>query len=214
MLERARVEVVTACRTLSRQGWVVGTAGNVSVRDGDLVAISPSGLAYDDLETHLVGVHRLDGSPVQAPLAPSSELPLHLRIYASSTHRAVVHTHSPASTAVSTLVEEVPAVHYYCALFGGPIAVAPYARFGTDELADGAAAALAGRRGALLANHGAVLAGDRVTTAMSLVPYLEYICEVYLRAAATGLPIRCLDADELASAQAALAGYGQSPTTP
>ena len=84
LLAAERAAVADTCRRLSGEGLVVGTAGNVSVRVGDLVAISPSGVDYDVLEAHHVGVHKLDGTPVDAPLAPSSELPLHLEVYARS----------------------------------------------------------------------------------------------------------------------------------
>src|SRR5579863_7992104 len=137
LLANAREAIVNTCQELSRSGLVVGTAGNVSVRQGDLVAVSPSGLRYAELTPELMGVHQLDGgAPVEAPLAPSSELPLHLAIYAARPEvGAVVHTHSPAATALSALVDEVPAVHYYLAMFGGPVRVARYATYGTDELA-------------------------------------------------------------------------------
>jgi len=126
LLPAAREAIVTTCQELSRSGLVVGTAGNVSVRDGDLVAVSPSGLRYADLTPELVGVHRLDGAAVEGVLAPTSELPLHLAIYAARPEvGAVVHTHSPAATALSTLVDEIPPVHYYVAMFGGPVIVAP-----------------------------------------------------------------------------------------
>ncbi len=204
LLYDARAAVVRACQSLSRDGLIVGTAGNVSVRVGDLVVISPSGVDYDALQPHLVGVHRLDGTAVDAPLAPSSELPLHLAVYAAAPHSAIVHTHAPASTAVSTIVDELPASHYYTAMFGGPVRVAPYALFGTAELAAGAREALQDRRAALLGNHGAVTVGGSLDAAMRLVPYLEYLCEVFLKAAATGLPIRTLDATQLESAGRAL----------
>ena len=101
---------MTTCRELSRTGLVVGTAGNVSVREGDLVAVTPSGVRYAELTPELVGVHRLDGAAVEAPLAPTSEMPLHLAIYTDRPEvGAVVHTHSLAATALSTLVDEVPA---------------------------------------------------------------------------------------------------------
>ena len=120
LLPAAREAIVTTCQELSRAGLVVGTAGNVSVRSGDLVAVSPSGLRYAELTPELVGVHRLDGTAVEAPLAPTSELPLHLAIYAARPEvGAIVHTHSPAATALSTLVDEIPSVHYYVAMFGG-----------------------------------------------------------------------------------------------
>src|ERR1700691_5906342 len=148
LLPDAREAIVTTCQELSRSGLVVGTAGNVSVREGELVAVTPSGLRYAELTPELVGVHRLDGEPVEARLGPTSELPLHLAIYAARPEvGAVVHTHSPAATAWSTLVDEIPPVHYYVAMFGGPVIVAPYSTYGTDELARNVVDALRGRTG-------------------------------------------------------------------
>ncbi len=209
MLELARRQVVEACRALRDRGLVVGTAGNVSVRVEDQVVISPSGVDYDTMSVHDVGVHALDGSPVDAPLEASSELPLHLAVYRSTPHRAVVHTHAPASTALSTVVDIVPASHYYCALFGGPVRVAPYATYGSVELAEGVVAALSERTAALMANHGAVLVGASLPRVMSQVEYLEYLCDVQLRAGAYGAPVRLLDQAQLAEVAARLASYGQ-----
>ena len=206
-----RERIAEACRTLQREKLVVGTAGNVSVRVGDLVAISPSGLDYATMRADDVGVHRLDGSPVAAPLKPSSEFPLHLAVYTARPDvAAIVHTHGVASTALSTVVDEVPASHYYTAMFGGPLRVAPYARFGSDALARSAVAALADRTGALLGNHGALTLGPSVQKALELVAYLEYVCDLHLRALATGLPVRTLPAEEIAAVAEALGGYGQS----
>ena len=212
LLQQARWSVVEACRALRHERLVVGTAGNVSVRDGDLVAVSPSGVGYDTLTPELVGVHDLAGEPVQAPLAPSSELPLHLLVYARTAARAVVHTHAVASTALSVAADELPAAHYYVALFGGPVRVAPYARFGTPELATSVAAALVDRTAALMANHGAVVLGDSpdraLDQALDRARYLEYLCDVQLKALATGLPVRTLSPADLAAAAAALSTYG------
>ena len=83
LLTRARAAIVSTCQELSRAGLVVGTAGNVSVREGDLVAVTPSGVRYPELTPELVGVHQIDGAAVEAPLAPTSELPLHLAVYAA-----------------------------------------------------------------------------------------------------------------------------------
>lgn len=214
LLAQQRQQVVDACRELSRSGLVVGTAGNVSVRVEDLVVISPSGVDYEAMSARDVGVHDLDGNPVDAVLQPSSELALHLAVYRDSARTAVVHTHAPASTALSTLVDEVPASHYYTALFGGMVRVAPYATFGTNQLAGNVTAALRDRGAALMGNHGAVLAGEDLAKVMGLVPYLEYVCDVQLRAMATGAPIRVLDAEEVAEVGRRLSGYGQRATTP
>lgn len=211
LLGDERAQVADACRRLSAENLVVGTAGNVSIRVGDLVVISPSGVDYDVLDASLVGVHRLDGSVVEAPLSPSSELPLHLEVYARSDAGAIVHTHGPASTAMSTIVDVIPSSHYYTALFGGPVRVAPYARFGSEELAHGVTDALAGRFAALMGNHGAIVTGPTIAKAFSLVPYLEYICEVQLKAMSSGLPVRTLSDEEIEGVRAALSGYGQRP---
>jgi L-fuculose-phosphate aldolase len=210
LLGELRTEVAGVCRQLAAAGLVIGTAGNVSARDGDLVAVTPSGLDYGSLTAELVGVHRLDGSPVEAPLQPTSELPLHLSVYTATGTAAIVHTHSPAATAASTLVDEIPAVHYYVALFGGPVAVAPYATYGTEELAAHVTGALTGRTGCLMANHGAVTTGPDLATAYGRAVYLEWLCDVYLRAAAAGTP-RLLPPEEIDRVTRKLAGYGQRP---
>jgi L-fuculose-phosphate aldolase len=182
------------------------------VRVDDLVAISPSGLDYAAVRPEDVGVHRVDGTPVDAPLRPSSEFPLHLAVYRARDVAAIVHTHGVASSAMSTIVDEVPASHYYTALFGGSIRVAPYARFGSDELAANVVTALEDRTGALLGNHGALTVGAALPSALELVAYLEYVCDLHLRALSTGLPVRTLPAEEIAGVAAALRGYGQRST--
>ncbi len=211
LLEQARDDVVRTCRELAAAGLVVGTSGNVSVRAGDLIAVSPSGLDYADLTAALVGVHRLDGTPVQAPLRPTSEMPLHLAVYAATGTGAIVHTHPVAATALSTLTAELPAIHYQVAMFGGPVPVAPYATYGSEELAGNVAAALSDRTACLMANHGALTTGADLRSALTGTRYLEWLCEVYLRALAAGQASgpRLLPADEIALVAGQLASYGQ-----
>lgn len=209
LYEEARAGVVHACQEMQRLGLVVGTAGNVSVRIGDHVAISPSGVEYADLTPDAVGIHDLSGAPVDALLKPSSELPLHLAVYLGTDAGAITHNHAPASTAMGLVCDTVPTSHYYSSMFGGAVRVAPYAPFGTLELADGVCAALQGRHGALMSNHGAVTIGATLDKALSLLPYLEYICEIQLRAMATGAPVKTLDEEQMASMVVAIRGYGQ-----
>ena len=214
LLERLRADVVKVCRELASAGLVVGTAGNVSARAGDLVVVTPSGVDYADLTAELVGVHRLDGTAVQAPLRPTTEMPLHLGVYAATGAGAgaIVHTHSVAATALSTICDELPAVHYYVAMFGGPVAVAPYATYGSDQLARNVVAALRDRTACLMANHGAVTTGADLKSALAGSRYLEWLCDVYLRALAAGRSQstpRLLSADEITLVAGQLAGYGQ-----
>ena len=106
----------------------------------------------------------------------------------------------------------VPAIHYYVAMFGGPVPVAPYATYGTEQLARNVTAALAEWTGCLMANHGAVTTGPDLRSALTSTRHLEWLCEVYLRtlaAGATGSVPRLLPASEIALVAGQLAGYGQ-----
>ena len=182
LLANERELIARFGRRLTGDRLVVGTSGNLSVREGDLLAVTPSGHAYDTLNPELVCVNPLDGSQVEGELAPTSELPIHQLIYEHTDAVAVVHTHSTAATVVSTLVEELPTIHYILAVMGGPIRVAPYATFGSQELADNVLAAIEGRSGVLLANHGAVTYGPTMDVAYDRALYLEWVAEVWLRA--------------------------------
>jgi L-fuculose-phosphate aldolase len=213
LLNDARDAVLRTCRELLSAGLVVGTSGNVSARVGDLVAVSPTGVDYRELTAGRVGVHRLDGTPVEAELLPTSELPLHLAIYAATGVSAIVHTHPVAGTALSSIAEELPAVHYQVAMFGGPVRVAPYATYGTAALAANVVTALDGRTACLMANHGAVVTAPDLDTALTGSRYLEWLCEVYLRAIAAGSP-RILPATEIDLVAGKLATYGQQRERP
>jgi L-fuculose-phosphate aldolase len=122
---------------------------------------------------------------------------------------AVVHTHSPAATAVSTLVDVLPSIHYLVGMFGGPVRVAPYATYGTPELADHMANALADRTGCLLGNHGTITVGDSLGHAYQRAQYLEWLCDVWLRARSVGTP-RLLDDAEIEKVGEKLATYGRA----
>ena len=200
-------------RRMTADRLVVGTSGNLSIRAGDLLAVTPSGHTYETLTPELVGVHRLDGTPVEAALAPTSELPIHRLLYEHTDALAVVHTHSTAAAAVPTLVEELPTIHYILAVLGGPIRVAPYATFGSQELAGNVLAAIEGRSGVLLANHGAITYGPTIEVAYDRALYLEWVAEVWLRANALppAFTPRILGEPEMAEVNARIGGA--YPTT-
>jgi L-fuculose-phosphate aldolase len=211
ILDSERDAVAGAGRRLLAERLVVGTAGNVSVRVGDLIAVTPTAVDYRELTADQVGVHLIDGTPVEARFAPTSELPMHLAAYEATGAGAVVHTHSPAATALSCLVDEVPLVHYYAALFGGPPRVAPYATYGTLALASSMARAMRGRSACLLANHGAIVTAADLPTALDRAVHLEWMCDVALRVIQAGRPPRLLTAAELDAAARQLAHYRPLP---
>src|SRR5262245_24861407 len=209
VLEEERRQVVDYCRRLRPDDLVVATSGNLSVRSGDLVAVTPSGVDYDELTPDLIGIYRLDGTLVEARLEPTTEMPLHLAVYERTDARSIVHTHSTAATAVSTLVDELPPIHYLIALFGGPVRVARYATYGTDELAAETVEALNGRTACLLGNHGAVAVGATLAEAYTRAVYLEWLCDVWLRASLVGRP-RLLPLAEIERVRHKISTYGAS----
>lgn len=208
-VREAREQVAVVARRVAAEGLVLGTAGNVSQRAGDSVAVSPTGAVLAELQAADVCVVDLDGRQLDGPLAPTSELDLHLGAINRHGCGAVVHTHAPKSTAVACVRHELPCVHYAMLALGGDVPVAPYATFGTPALAESVVAALEGRTAALMASHGAVTVGADANAAMELALLLEWAAGVYLDAAHLGEP-RVLDHDERAAVIAAAVerGYG------
>ncbi|MEV7957164.1 class II aldolase/adducin family protein [Streptomyces sp. NPDC058316] len=207
---RAWDAVVATARRTAADGLVVGTSGNVSARVGGTVLVTPSGVPYERLGPEdAVGVD-LEGNRVLGELAPTSELPLHLAVYRNSDAAAVVHTHAVHATAVSTLVPEVPPVHYAAAMLGGTVRVAAYARYGTEELAENMLAALRDRTGCLLQNHGTVTHGATLEEAYDRTAQLEWLCRLWLAASSVpGRTPNLLSTAQLRDVQEALKGYGQ-----
>jgi L-fuculose-phosphate aldolase len=208
LLEAERAAVVEHCLRMAAEDLTVGTSGNVSVRSGGLVAITPSGVAYEQLTPEGVCVVDLDGRPAEPGPVPSSEVPLHLAIYHHTGAGAVVHTHPLHATAISTLLDELPPIHYMIALMGGPVRVAPYATYGSAELASHAITALEGRSAVIHANHGATTHGADLPEAFNRSRYLEWLCRLHHQASLMGTP-RLLAAEEIERVATMLRSYGQ-----
>jgi L-fuculose-phosphate aldolase len=203
-------DVAAAARALAAEGLLVGTAGNVSARVGDLVAVTGSGVVLGEARAAQVVVVRLDGSHVEGTLPPTSEIDLHLGVYADRPDvGAVVHTHAPYSTAAACVLDELPVLHYQHLLLGGAIRVAPYATFGTPELAAHVRSALDGRQAALMASHGSVAVGATLRHAVDHAVLLEWLCALHHRASALGTVRPLTDEQQTEVVLAALGrGYG------
>jgi L-fuculose-phosphate aldolase len=205
--------VVRTAQAIDAAGFCPSKSGNVSVRDGKRVLITPSGLPYaamqpdDIVEIDMEG-RRTGGSERKA----SSEWPFHTAIYAARPDaQAIVHTHSPYATALSCARRDIPAFHYMIALAGGSdIRCAQYATFGTQALADNAVAALEGRRAVLLANHGVIALGQTLEGAQTLAGEVENLARQYLALLAAGLDPVILDAPEMERVTAQFKGYGRA----
>ena len=212
-LSDERTALVDGGRRLAERGLVIGSSGNLSVRSGDLVVVSPTGLEIGDMKPEDLAVVDIDGTWIEGAYKPTSEVPLHLAIYRSTGASAIAHTHAVTSAAVSCTCEELPAIHYNCLQLGGPVRVAPYATYGSVQLAENVVEAMAGgRNAALMANHGSIAYGDTMNKACDRLELLEWLCEHYAAAVALGSP-RALTKEELDDVIVAFLtdSYGSGP---
>lgn len=186
-----RREVVRFGNRMVAAGLTSGTGGNLSVRNPqeNLVAVGPSGVPYDEVTPERVAVVDPDGAMVEGDDKPSSEFRFHLAIYEKRPEvRAVVHTHSPYATTMACLHWEIPAVHYMVGLAGKRVSVAPYATFGSEELARNVADALGDRNAVLLANHGLVAVGRDMPAAFAVAEEIEFVARIYFQTRCVGIP--------------------------
>jgi L-fuculose-phosphate aldolase len=205
----ARDAVVAGYRAVAAAGMMHGSSGNVSVRAGDGMLITPSGIDVARLTADVLVEMALDGGVRGAGL-PSSEWRMHAGIYLRHPEaHAVVHTHADACVALACLRRDLPAFHYMVAGFGGDdVRCAPYAPFGSARLAELAADAMAGRSACLLANHGMLARGASVAAAVAATLRLETLCRQYLLALQAGTPV-LLDAGEMRAVHERYASYGR-----
>jgi len=204
-------EVLHTARAMNASGINRGTAGNVSVRRTEPAGflITPSGLAYDEIDADDIVAMDMDGG-CHGVRKPSSEWRFHRDIYATKPEvGAVVHTHSAFATALACMGCDIPPFHYMIARFGGKdVRCAAYATFGSQELSDAALWALQDRSACLLAHHGMIVCGPDLKQALALAVELETLCEQYWRVLQIGTP-KLLADEEMERVLEKFAGYGQ-----
>lgn len=210
-LNNERSEIVRFGRKMLAARLTSGTGGNLSVcdRDAGLVAISPSGIEYEDMLPADVAVVDSAGMTVEGTRKPSSELGFHLSLYRQRPDvQAVVHTHSVYATTIACLHWEIPAVHYLVAFSGRKVPLAPYATFGSEELAAHVAATIGDYNAVLLANHGLVTVGPNLATAFAVAEEIELVAQIYYQSKCIGEPVIVPD-EEMSTVIGKFATYGQ-----
>jgi L-fuculose-phosphate aldolase len=213
-LDDKRRTVSELGRKMLQQGLTKGTGGNISVREGEQIAISPSGIPYDEIDPEDVPVIGLDGERVAGDTDPSSESRMHAGIIRERDDvGAVVHTHSPYASTFASLDESVLPSHYLIAFVGDEIPVAPYETYGTAELAEAALDTLGDEYNAcLLQNHGVIATGEDAEAAYEVALMVEYVSRVHYQALNAGDPEYLAD-EEVAELIEIFEGYGQSSDT-
>ncbi len=212
-LKKRREEIVFFGNKLVSSALTTGSGGNLSVLDpkNGLVAITPSGVVYDDLIPESVVVVDIQGHVIEGDLKPSSELGFHLALYRNFPEvRAVVHTHSVYATTFACLRWEIPPVHYLVGFAGKKVPLAPYATFGTEELAANIVNTISGYQAVLLANHGLVATGKSLEQAFNVAEETELVARIYYQSKCIGEPV-LLPGEEMDRVIDKFQTYGQPP---
>ncbi|MCB1445391.1 MAG: class II aldolase/adducin family protein [Rhizobiaceae bacterium] len=210
-----RRSIIDHCRQMNATGLNQGTAGNISVRHGGRMLITPSAVPYDEMEPEMIASFAIDGEGEawEGPMNPSVEWRFHLDILRSRPETgAVVHTHSSFATILAMARKPIPACHYMIAAFGGhDVKVCNYARYGTRALSVNVLKALEGRSACLMANHGMVVTGANLPRAMWAAIELETIARQYYHTLLIGGPVILPD-DEIAGVLEGFGNYGRQDT--
>lgn len=206
-------QAVAAIARLDALGMNRGSTGNLSLRFGAGMWITPTGMGADELRPQDLVWLGWDGT-LRGDWQPSSEWQFHRAIYTARPDLgAIVHTHSVHATALACLRRELPSFHYMVAVAGGDsVPCVPYHLYGTEALSAAVAQAMLDRDACLMANHGLVAAGATLQRAMKVVQEIESLCGVYLQALAVGEPV-LLSSDEMAAVIQRFRSYGRSAST-
>ncbi|MFN2304341.1 MAG: class II aldolase/adducin family protein [Anaerolineales bacterium] len=213
LLLEERQAITHYSKKMQTTGLVQGTMGNISLANDDksLVAITPSGVVYETMSPEDVVVVDKQGKVVDGSLLPSSEIGLHLALlYQRPEIKAVVHTHSDYSTAMSCLRWDLPAVHYLIGKAGFTVPVAPYATFGTQALAERICETIGDGNAVFMANHGLVTVGESLKNAFSTAEMVEFVAKLYLITKSVGTPA-IIDRDEMKTVLKRFVTYGKQP---
>ena len=205
-----RQSIIDACLRMNASGINQGTSGNISLRHGDGMLITPTSTPYEAMKPEQIVYMHLDGNhdPGQRP---SSEWRFHRDILKARPEvNAIVHAHPPYSTMLAIMGMEIPPVHYMVAVAGGDtIRCAPYATFGTQELSEHAVRALEGRTACLLEHHGMIAVGPSLPKAMWLAVEVETLARQYHGCLQIGTP-PLLSKEEIEKVRLRMAGYGHA----
>ena len=201
-VERAKEKLAKFCKKITESDLVIGTWGNISryLPDEQQVVITPSGVEYDEIKPHMLVVVDMDGNVLEGELEPSSELKMHLAVYAARPDlRAIMHTHSPCASALAVSGVSIPPImEDMAAVIGGEVPVAEYALAGSEELARNTVKAMGNRNAVLLANHGVVGVGSCLAEAMNVCLMVERCAKVYFVARQVGTP-RALSPEDVST---------------
>ena len=193
LLQKEREMIVAYGKRMLSAGLTRGTGGNLSIYDRnlELMAITPSGIPYEEIEAEDILIMKLDGTIVEGNKTPSSEHTMHEIVYRTREDvGAMLHMHSTFAVTLACLNEDLPALDYRVAYSRErSVKCAPYASFGTPDLAVNALKTMGNQNAVLLANHGMNVVGPDLPKAFAIAEQLEFCAELYVRARTIGKPV-------------------------
>ncbi len=202
MTDPTPAELCELAESFFARGYAFGSTGNLSVRDGDSVWLTPTGKPLRGLTPENLAKVDLDGNTLNDN-RPSKEYPFHLGCYRANGDvcRAVVHLHSTYTVALSCLEEidpaqPLPPLTPYYFMRVAPIGIVPYFPPGSDELANAVAGAAPGNKTLLLRNHGSICLGESLSEAADRAEELEETARLYFLL--RGENLRLLTDDQIA----------------
>ncbi len=201
--ENIRKQVLDAIREAVDLGLVHGTSGNIAMRDerDGVIAITPSGIAYDGMTPEQISIVDPDGKWIDGPYKPSSEVPMHTAVMGARPDvMATVHTHSMYATIMSMggAGDLMPLTPPHCEFT--PVHTVPFGLPGSPEVARMVVDALgADGRACLLKNHGLFTCGKTMAAAMEATVYVEELAETTYLAKLLGVyePLPAEDAAKM-----------------
>lgn len=208
--DQLRERMAQVMKAMDTRGLNRGTSGNVSARCGEAMLVTPSGVSPERLSGDQMVLVQPDGSTPEGALRPSSEWRMHQQILNRRPDaNAVVHCHSRHATILACAGREIPSMHYMVAVGGGAsVPVAPYATFGSVELAEAVVETLDGRAAALMANHGQIVVARNLDSALAITEEIEEQAAVYWGTLAIGGP-KLLSGEEMDLILQRFRSYGQ-----
>jgi L-ribulose-5-phosphate 4-epimerase len=212
MYESERQQMIDAGIAMDRYRLISLSGGNVSMRMGTHILVSPTGMNYEKLVPSDIVVMDPQGRTVEGERRPSVDTVALLHIFANlPAVNAVIHTHQPYATAVGLVMDELPG---FCTSLVnttlGAVKVAPYSGAATFDMGVKTVENVGTKRAVILRNHGVVTVGPTLKDALYAAVYLEDACRSYCAACAMGLGTpRSLTQAQLDEAVETHSHYGQ-----
>jgi L-fuculose-phosphate aldolase len=166
-------QICNYMRLLYERRLTTASGGNISVKIGDRILITPSGVPKWKIKPEDIVEMDLEGKLIRGE-RPSSEWRTHLRVYKSRDIGAVIHAHCPITTALATFEIPYRIISYEAADLISSMEIMPYIKFGTQEFADAVGNLIKKADIIVVKNHGLISVGKDLKEAFFRLEAVEH----------------------------------------